>query len=563
MLAALIVGCFSLSGCGDSSTGSPDGSSASTLSTSNSSSEAGGSVNNQSAGGVAIGDVNTNSAKALRAFPPSAQAGISGKATVKALETMSVLPSFGTGTLAVGSDVTRVIGTYPGATPIAGRRYRNDVLIAGATGASYKITEADVGQPLVYEELVERTDDQVRTWYRSAEVLIGDALPTASKAPSFGSGGAVGEAMTRVVGEYPGSTPVAGRRYRNGVLIPGATAADYIFATEDVGQEMVYEEEAQHNETLTRKWFRSAAVTATAAVVVPVPVVPAPATPVVADPAPVVPVPADPVPKGGTVNSADVIVSDMSEINDFILKGYESFKNGWYVGPGVNSMGSDPSFSNSPSWSIFYNNPDYVGKVAEAALPWVVIFDGVDHAASNVAVEIRNMLTYIKSKSSGTWVLLGGPSHTTGTYYGKPNTGLPALDEVVTASGTATTSIKVPEDRGYFWHGWWAAGRLSVNPSDIAAMYVTVQARLVVADPARPDDRAQAQVGLQVGADYYLTTTSIYPEAYAPAVGINRTKTVTNDWKAFNFTTISDVGVQDPGGGITQAELRAAPPPLE
>ena len=36
-----------------------------------------------------------------------------------------------------------------------------------------------------------------------------------------------------------------------------------------------------------------------------------------------------------------------------------------------------------------------------------------------------------------------------------------------------------------------------------------------------------------------------------------------NDWQAFNFTTL-DVGVEDPGGGtMTEAQLRANPPPLE
>jgi hypothetical protein len=38
---------------------------------------------------------------------------------------------------------------------------------------------------------------------------------------------------------------------------------------------------------------------------------------------------------------------------------------------------------------------------------------------------------------------------------------------------------------------------------------------------------------------------------------------VKNDWQAFNLFTFSDVGEQDPGGGISEAEFRRAPPPLE
>ena len=53
-----------------------------------------------------------------------------------------------------------------------------------------------------------------------------------------------------------------------------------------------------------------------------------------------------------TVNSADNVVADMRKPNDFVLKGYEKFEHGWYVGPGINNMGNDPRFSNSPTWSI-------------------------------------------------------------------------------------------------------------------------------------------------------------------------------------------------------------------
>jgi hypothetical protein len=68
----------------------------------------------------------------------------------------------------------RVIGTYPGATPIAGRRYRNNVLIAGATAASYTLTAADIGQQLVYEELVSATTPACRP---------GSAPPPSPSAP--------------------------------------------------------------------------------------------------------------------------------------------------------------------------------------------------------------------------------------------------------------------------------------------------------------------------------------------------------------------------------------------
>ena len=455
--------------------------------------------------------------------------------------TMTKAPTFGVGPFSQGMVFTRAIGEYPGSTPIAGRRYRNNVLIDGATGADYTIVAADVGQPLVYEELVERNDTKVQKWFRSAPVTVVNLDPVMTKAPAIGVAPFnPGATLTRAIGEYPGSTPIAGRRYRNNVLIAGATAATYTITAADAGQELVYEELAERDDTKVQKWFRSAAVKV--GTVIP---------------------PGDPVqPPLGQINSVDTIVSDMKLLNDFVLKGYENEKYGWYVGPGETHMGNNSSFTNVPEWSSFLNNPAYAGVSAKAMLPWLVIFDGVSDAASNTAVEIRNMRTYLKSRATGKWIALGGPVKASGTYYGKPNTGLPAYDEQTAGSYDTGSMIKVPENNGYFWHGWWSAGRMAVDPADIGAIFVTVQARLAVADPGRADDRAQAQLGLQVGADYYVDTSTVYQEI-APAIGIARTKKITSNWQAFSYTTFSDVGSQIPGGGLTEAQFRAAPPPME
>ncbi len=93
---------------------------------------------------------------------------------------------------------------------------------------------------------------------------------TASTQPSFGPGPyTVGKSITRVSGVYPGAKPVAGRRYRDGTLIPGATTASYVIQAADIGATLVYEEEALHDTTGERKWFRSAGVKGAAAVVNP------------------------------------------------------------------------------------------------------------------------------------------------------------------------------------------------------------------------------------------------------------------------------------------------------
>jgi hypothetical protein len=262
-----------------------------------------------------------------------------------------------------------------------------------------------------------------------------------------------------------------------------------------------------------------------------------------------------------TLNSVDLAVADIRGMNDFRLKGYEAFTSGWYTGPGQNMMGTDTNMeTNQATWSIYYKNPAYVGVVTKAMLPWVVVFDGTGNGAVNTAVEMRNFRAYIKNKA-GVWRSMGGPVGVSGDYYPKAGVAFPSQSGVVLSSTPTSTIVKIHDNSNLFWHGWWTAGRVAIDPYDIAAIFVTVQARLV--PEGSNDDRANAQLGLQIGADFYVTTDSVWKESYAPGIGIARTKRLTNEWQAFSYVTLTDVGEQQPGSGITEAQFRAAPPPLE
>ena len=277
---------------------------------------------------------------------------------------------------------------------------------------------------------------------------------------------------------------------------------------------------------------------------------------------------AQPAPSGrgasaaSAVNSVETVVSDMRLRNDLPLRGYEGRTVGWYVGPGIVQLGNDPRMSNAPRW-FKQSHPTFVSDTyMRAFLPWVVIFDGAGHAAVNTRVELRNMRAFYKSRAAGDWRPIGHSPGLSG--YSTPKStllaGTVAEDKRVRPGGSV--EIKPPADPKYAWHGWWDRGRVAIEPQDLAAVFVTVQARLVQDDPALPDDRTRARLLVQVGADYY------YDEKWrwtvgAPGVGTSRSKLVKNEWQAFNLFTFSDVGEQDPGGGISEAEFRRVPPPLE
>lgn len=247
--------------------------------------------------------------------------------------------------------------------------------------------------------------------------------------------------------------------------------------------------------------------------------------------------------------------------NDFPLRGFEDRTAGWAVGPGYNLMGNIPNTDNTP-WYFKQPHPDRLGQTLRAILPLLVLFDGSAHSATNTRVHFRNMRLYIKSRSTQQWVSYGVSPGVSGYNTQKTSlfAGSEAEDKRINADGSV--EIKPPVNQALAWHGWWNLGRVSIQPNDIEAVFVTLQARLTVDNPALADDRAAAQLGIHVGADYYLDPSTSW-DVIIPAVALSRTKRITNSWQAFSAMTFSDVGVQEPGGGITQAAFRAAPPPLE
>lgn len=262
-----------------------------------------------------------------------------------------------------------------------------------------------------------------------------------------------------------------------------------------------------------------------------------------------------------SINSLDEIVSDMRLGNDLVLRGYEDKTVGWYVGPGYVQMGNDPRTSNTPDWwkkaypNMVNDNP------LRAFLPWIVLFDGQGHAAANTRVQFRDMQAFYKSKGKGTWISWGRSPGVSG--YATPKIGLfgGSISEDKRVNVDGSVEVKPPLDPNLAWHGWWDLGRITIDPLDVDAVFVTVQARLVVDDNGAPDDRDAARLLFHIGADYYIDAKTSWPGPQ-PGVGVSRAKLVTKGWQAFSFMTFSDVGEQDPGGGISEATFRAAPPPL-
>jgi hypothetical protein len=268
-------------------------------------------------------------------------------------------------------------------------------------------------------------------------------------------------------------------------------------------------------------------------------------------------------PPGGSLklNSVQEIENDMRMLNEGALLGVNpSF--GFAKGPGYVVMGNTPRGTNTPGWfkraEHSLRRPDYWNAI----LPWFVLFEGVGNEATNTRIQIRNLKAFYKSKADGQWKLWGVSND-----YGGSN--CPQGSNYAACTGPSDKraepdgGVSFRPIPGMNFHGWWQLGRMPINPTDVAAVFVTAQTRLIQDTGSRPADRHKAKYLVHIGADYYPTPTYVFGSQAAPGVGLSRSKYITQDWRPVNFMTFSDVGIQEPGGGIALANVRAAPPPLD
>lgn len=265
---------------------------------------------------------------------------------------------------------------------------------------------------------------------------------------------------------------------------------------------------------------------------------------------------------GAAVNSVETILDDMRLRNDGPIAGVPQTP-GWSSGPGQVVMGADPRGSATPWWWTPYDRSLKSANWWRAFVPWMVVFDGVDNRASNTRVEMRALRAYVRSRATGRWTSVVEGS-VEGSVYPRDLRGVSDRTAAIASMSDGVRSLKPPRDG--FFHGWTCCGKIEFDPTDVAAVHVTMEARLAVDDAARGDDRDAAFYMIHVGADYYPTATTpisaFAPTGYNPGVGMSRAKRIRNDWQPISFTTVNVGETQANGSAMSEQELRAAPPPM-
>jgi Ca2+-binding RTX toxin-like protein len=183
------------------------------------------------------------------------------------------------------------------------------------------------------------------------------------------------------------------------------------------------------------------------------------------------------------------------------------------------------------------NNP---GRF-QAITAWGQLYQAQEgNPATNTRVQLQNIRTYVLRKSTGQWQEVQATLDVQGAAYTEDFVGdVHTNPDVIRLSDG---SISVTAGGGHNFHFWPSTGRVSIDPNDIAGVVTSVQARLVVADLAKTDDRSSARYVMNVGGDYWSSTTASWNglDVNNSEIGQGRFKYVTSEWQTFTMNTLTN-----------------------
>jgi len=238
-------------------------------------------------------------------------------------------------------------------------------------------------------------------------------------------------------------------------------------------------------------------------------------------------------------NSVETIINDMKLPHEGELPKHIRDFWSWGKYPVLHSGSNPGSFTAMTLWGNLYEDQKYPGN-----------------QATNARVHLKNAKSYMLSKRDNKWHLLQSDIRVYGGLYDFINN----KQENATIRNESDGGVSVIADGIYCFHFW--VSRAPIDPTDIAGIFTTIQARLIIDDPNKPDDRDLARFILNMGADYWRNmvvnpietdcekATDARNDQNNCSVGHGRFKYVSNEWKSFNMIT------------VPEEEVRKNPPPL-
>ncbi len=173
------------------------------------------------------------------------------------------------------------------------------------------------------------------------------------------------------------------------------------------------------------------------------------------------------------INTIDEVVNDMQGLHEAPPAGVPLTYT-WQAGPRIGKG----------------NNPG----TFRAMLPWGQIFETAPgNTSTNTLVEIRNLKAYYLNNKTNKWTLWTQAQRPVGLHTSQD---LSISDTKPANVVNGPESITVSMLDGYNFY-FLTQLRVTINPADIGGVFITSQARLVLKDASKPDDRDAANLMLE------------------------------------------------------------------
>lgn len=208
---------------------------------------------------------------------------------------------------------------------------------------------------------------------------------------------------------------------------------------------------------------------------------------------------------------------------------------------GVNpdwSWGSAPRMGVGVNFPSSYDDPHFV--------PWgIAATSTAGSPARNTRVQLRKMILDVKR--NGTWsriVYNSSDSQLMGSLYTNYETNATAPANT-RSHGADGISVKLPDSGGSFHFMTTNRFRVPFGAQEIVAR---IEARLIVDDAAKTDDRSSARLLVGSGGDIWRNASAQWDPNTLSNVdfAIGRFKYVTNNWTTFSSHTLgSDAELND------------------
>lgn len=270
-------------------------------------------------------------------------------------------------------------------------------------------------------------------------------------------------------------------------------------------------------------------------------------------------------------NLVDDIKADMLLNEAELLKAPSN--TGWAKKANID-MGAAPRGDATPSWwqpgDQYYKSSAYWHGIT----PWFVIYPGTMHKATNVRVKVSEIKLFVLKRSSNSWQRINvdttDPTWQFHQSHVSPSTAGEKVNKRMESDGKISYKLNSkfnPIHGGIY--------KYELYGPDVKAIYAQLTSELIVDDSEKIDDRAQAQLLLSIGVDYY-PNINMRPKDFAsplnwvPAAAASRFGLIKRGTRIHHVATINPPGPIKNGSKLANIhktisimEFEANPPFVE